>query len=530
MDIPRTNHDLGHFVATAGKIGRVQTLTTIPIVAGDTMSIDANIALRLTALRLPMVLDAKVDIYGCYVKHRNVYGDAWTKMVQDGVNGTDTLPSYTIDNVSDRPLEYLAGNGRQDSIPKHYIEGYNMCWNQFNRIPNISSPYDHSYVIGKDHSMTSYHPADGYNGGTQNGTITQKEFYDYLVGTYGTSIFDGMHNKYEGSTTSSSKVLQDDLDKFGYSYLKDYDATNYMPKMMENEREFGRRVARLPKDWNTALPDYNYNSPDYGTVSTLGFTFDLLDVAQARMSIASEIERDWFTNRYRDFISNTFGAKGISIDADDRPELLFHDAGYMSGYEIDSTDGTGETSGKSATMLNVKMMPKFFNEHGMLWLFCIVRFPSIVNQHKHYLNRSNLDYKQIMGDPAVLNNMPPIEYSVSDVFSGITDTNQNSEKLGFRSYGDWFRWQPDAIHNRFHDFQIFANADNTGYPFLNANKIDFASQMEIAYDATENDNEDVYDQYFTGYRLGHWNAISRVNVLAKRIIPPATSSIKAPLK
>ncbi len=530
MDIPRTNHDLGHFVATAGKLGRVQTLTTINVVAGDTMSIDADIALRFTPLRLPMVLDAKVDIYACYVKHRNVYGETWVQMIEEGVNGTTTLPSYTIDNVASFPLEYLAGNGRQTSIPKHYIDGYNMCWNEFNRIPNVTEKYPNDYVIGAEWSPTGYHAADGYDSGNQNGTITEKDFAEFLKDKHGWTDARLQSKGFRGTKSTVDAVSNDILALFSYHELIGYNPSNFMPKMQANEREFGRRVARLPKDWNSALPTYNYNSKDFGQVDIANNKFDLLDVAQARVSIASEIERDWFTNRYRDFISNTFGAGGVSIDADDRPELLFHDSGYMSGYEIDSTDGTGETSGKSATMLNVKMPPKFFNEHGMLWLFCIVRFPSIVSQHKHYLCRDNLDYKTISGDPVVMNNEPPVEYSVSDVFSGITDTNNLSMKLGVRSFGDWFRWQPDAIHNRFHDFQIFADAENQGYPFLNANLIDWTTQAEIAYDATENDNQDVYDSYFTGYRLGHWNAISRVNVNAKRIIPPATHSIKASLK
>jgi shikimate kinase len=85
MDQPRYDTDLGHYCAVTGQLGRLTTLSAIPTVGGDTISIDMDVSARLTALRMPMVQDARMEFGIFHVKHRNVYGELWENLIKGGV-------------------------------------------------------------------------------------------------------------------------------------------------------------------------------------------------------------------------------------------------------------------------------------------------------------------------------------------------------------------------------------------------------------------------------------------------------------
>src|SRR5205814_10650147 len=84
----RLPHDLSHLGFLAGQIGRLITISTTPVIAGDSFEIDAVGALRLSPLRLGLAIDSTVDIFTIYVPHRHVYGEQWIKFMKDGVNAT----------------------------------------------------------------------------------------------------------------------------------------------------------------------------------------------------------------------------------------------------------------------------------------------------------------------------------------------------------------------------------------------------------------------------------------------------------
>src|SRR5437762_3170117 len=84
----RMPHDLSHLGFLAGQIGRLITISTTPVIAGDSFEMDAVGALRLSPLRRGLAIDSTVDIFTFYVPHRRVYGEQWIKFMKDGVNGT----------------------------------------------------------------------------------------------------------------------------------------------------------------------------------------------------------------------------------------------------------------------------------------------------------------------------------------------------------------------------------------------------------------------------------------------------------
>src|SRR5204863_978105 len=64
-------HDLSHLGFLAGQIGRLITISTTPVIAGDSFEMDAVGALRLSPLRRGLAIDSTVDIFTFYVPHRH---------------------------------------------------------------------------------------------------------------------------------------------------------------------------------------------------------------------------------------------------------------------------------------------------------------------------------------------------------------------------------------------------------------------------------------------------------------------------
>src|SRR2546430_2123377 len=84
----RMPHDLSHLGFLAGQIGRLITISTTPVIAGDSFEMDAVGALRLSPLRRGLAIDSTVDIFTFYVPHRPVYGEQWIKFLKAGVDAT----------------------------------------------------------------------------------------------------------------------------------------------------------------------------------------------------------------------------------------------------------------------------------------------------------------------------------------------------------------------------------------------------------------------------------------------------------
>src|SRR5436305_4323391 len=97
----RMPHDLSHLGFLAGQIGRLITISTTPVIAGDSFEMDAVGAPRLSPLRRGLAIDSTVDIFTFYVPHRHVYGEQWIKFMKDGVkdrkSGSAGMP---------RPISY----------------------------------------------------------------------------------------------------------------------------------------------------------------------------------------------------------------------------------------------------------------------------------------------------------------------------------------------------------------------------------------------------------------------------------------
>src|SRR5687767_12333467 len=127
----RMPHDLSHLGFLAGQIGRLITISTTPVIAGDSFEMDAVGALRLSPLRLGLAIDSTVDIFTFYVPHRHVYGEQWIKFMKDGVNATP-LPTVNttgyidhaafLGTINPRSEERFSRNAETDLVCRLLLE------------------------------------------------------------------------------------------------------------------------------------------------------------------------------------------------------------------------------------------------------------------------------------------------------------------------------------------------------------------------------------------------------------------------
>src|SRR5205823_13838291 len=111
------------FRSLAGQIGRLITISTTPVIAGDSFEMDAVGALRLSPLRRGLAIDPTVDIFTFYVPHRHVNGEQWIKFMKDGVNATP-LPTVNTTGHIDHAAFLGTINPDTNTIPQHLLQCY----------------------------------------------------------------------------------------------------------------------------------------------------------------------------------------------------------------------------------------------------------------------------------------------------------------------------------------------------------------------------------------------------------------------
>src|SRR2546430_15742297 len=124
----RMPHDLSHLGFLAGQIGRLITISTTPVIAGDSFEMDAVGALRLSPLRRGLAIGSTVDIFTFYGRHRHVYGEQWIKFMKDGVNAA---PLRRVNSAAYIDHAALLGTITPDSnkIPNHLFQGESNIYN-----------------------------------------------------------------------------------------------------------------------------------------------------------------------------------------------------------------------------------------------------------------------------------------------------------------------------------------------------------------------------------------------------------------
>lgn len=417
----RNNYDLSHFSFQCGEMGRLQTLSCIPVVAGDSMSVSLEGVFRLSPLRRNLTVDAIVDLFAFYVPYRHIYGDDWVNFIKQGVDETVSFSTLTVTSG----IGYIGAPKLSGTLPLWPVASYNRIWNRYFRVP-----------------------------------------------------------------TDTGAILADTAHDVGSS----------------DGRSFGRLCARPKTIWSTGIEATTDASDREVTITAS--KLDILDLQQIRARYRSEQTRDWFGQRYNDLLSDVYGS-GVNIDADERPLLVMREKKFMSGYDVDGTaDATlGTYSGKSAALCDMRFPRKFFAEHGSLWIMALIRFPTIHEEEVNFLQKkSQPTFKEIAGDPDIMAAEPPIDHDVSDFFKG-----SSSQDLGTMPYGQWYRYQPSVVHEKYD----------------NLNGFTFVSKTPTSLDEARYCRAGEYDSAFQTNQLGQWQASCRIDINAQRVIPGPLTSVFA---
>src|SRR2546423_15243272 len=124
----RMPHDLSHLGFLAGQIGRLITISTTPVIAGDSFEMDAVGALRLSPLRRGLAIDTTEDIFTFYVPHRHVYHVDGLNFMNSDLNFTP-LPTLNTTRYVDHAAFLGSIHPDTNTIAKHLLQGY---WNIYN--------------------------------------------------------------------------------------------------------------------------------------------------------------------------------------------------------------------------------------------------------------------------------------------------------------------------------------------------------------------------------------------------------------
>lgn len=417
----RYQYDLSHQSHMVGQIGRIQTHSVIPVVAGDSISIQWHGAIRLAPLVRYMTSDAKVDIVASYVPHRHSYGQQWIDFIQQGYDESITFPTIgSSNNVACYGQPIFAAS----ELPYWLVSGYNRIRNRYFRNP-----------------------------------------------------------------TDDASIVADDYVSSG-----------------DNDRFYGLLGTRLKHLWTTGADDDITAATREVAVS--GGVFDVIDLAQTRRQLRTEIDRQWFGQYYNDTLDNVFGGSA-SVDADERPTLLARKTMWLSGYDIDGTGDAvlGSFTGKSINACSMSVPRKFCPEHGAIYIQSLVRFP-IVSQHEaHYLaQQTQPNYLDISGDQELWQAEPPRNFTTPDFFN-----QGNPTSLGLIPYGQHYRTQPSVIHTDF--------TQQAGFAFLDV--------VPSSVDEARYCQDMEYDNVFQTNQFGHWQHHAAVAVQKSTVVPGPKSSMFA---
>src|SRR5262245_14382203 len=130
----RMPHDLSHLGFLAGQIGRIITISTPPVIAGDSFEMDVVGALRLSPFGVGIAIDFTVDFFVFYVSYRYVYSEHLIKFMKDGVNATP-LPTVNTTGYIDHAAFLGTINPDTNKIPKHLFQGYLNIYNNYFKAP-----------------------------------------------------------------------------------------------------------------------------------------------------------------------------------------------------------------------------------------------------------------------------------------------------------------------------------------------------------------------------------------------------------
>lgn len=347
----------------------------------------------------------------------------------------------------------------------------------------------------------------GLDESTTFGTLTQSAYWEnHCCGTHvnaGDAVRKDLYGIYARIWNYYFK------DQAASSDMNDSDIASWA-----DYRQFYGQLCCFDKRWwNTGLVTSVVDADK--NVSAAGNEVDLTEFAQQIGLYKSKLKRSWFARRYKDVMKELYGSI-VSHETEQRPELIAHSVNYLSGRNIPGSDDAnlGTVAGVTGGDVSLRFPPKFFNEHGLLFIVCLVRIPRapVYWEMDHLMlpAQAEPDYKKWCAEYDLMQNEPPVDMLDGDVWYKSGAANS----LGQKHYGYWHYEYANFIHP---NFIIVGGSEFLNYTF---------SDDEMAKYHTLT----MYDDLFTTTKLAHWQAKANIGLEAKRLLPDPRSSIFAGTK
>lgn len=414
----RNTYDLSHLSHICGDIGRIQTITVIPVEAGASIELAVDGVGRLAPTRKEIVSDCQVDICAFFVPHRIVYGQDWIDFINGGPDTPITFTGIAVDAAYRAPA-YLGLPTCGATINRALVEGYNRIWSNYYAVPAWTGNADGAPI--------------GYD-------------FDWYP------------------TTESGA---DRCRKYGRLAAR-------LPHVLNGGNIVNGET--IPGWESSGLTDADQEVP-VAVAGSVG-TFRLTDLAQIQSRYKSELSSAWFTHFYQDVMQQKWGTS-VSRDADPRnlrPEMLGRSTRMLSGKDVDGTDDAtlGTFQGKTLDRVSFSMRRKLFAEHGNVFVLALFRYPLVHTREVHpLLNTVSPTYDEVTGDPDRWSNLAPILWDPkrwTQGYGGYIPGTYNQEP-----YGQHYRFQNNRVHPNFeiipgYPFSAFAGTNPTSWYYYQNNE------------------------------------------------------------
>ena len=165
-------------------------------------------------------------------------------------------------------------------------------------------------------------------------------------------------------------------------------------------------ATRLRKEPTLTEADYMMQTKASGSREK----FDLRAFGQLQARLGSEITRDWYSRERYQELMNQIWHTNVGDNPEERPFLVGHEEGWMSGSDLIATDGDnlGALSGAMKVDIDHNFGPVLAPEHGILSYWLTMRIPPIYSDQANYLTAAeDFGYKDWTGEPSIMASAPP---------------------------------------------------------------------------------------------------------------------------
>ena len=187
----RHTYNLGGFSMPIGAIGRLTTLKRTSVVAGDVLDYSVGGVIKLDAMRHPLSLDPRMEVFTFFVPHRHIYGDAWIELFKNKTpiaGSLESVPRRLLNSLafSTSAVQTSGTRNVNRHIPQGYLNIYNNYFKDSTRDADIElADYYADDSAHSEFGLATYHPPNMWSAPLpdENGAISMNVGND-SIGAY----------------------------------------------------------------------------------------------------------------------------------------------------------------------------------------------------------------------------------------------------------------------------------------------------------------------------------------------------------